>query len=389
MKSLTTLAFVFIYALNTVQAQDPLSKIQDKLLSDPSTAPLFRLVSDKPSDFFQTFMDLRKEHFHARKMTGGLFFGFNGNSTSKQELFKLNTGVNFKRGNYPYQITFKSQLNIQIQNGKLQENLSNLHIAYNRFVNYSKEPLLFEWYVFMNRSSNQFMGVNQRYETGAGYVLTFWKREKNLSKASKAIKAKLTSSITKTKNGLKFCSKDLCVGMSKLDKSDIRTILNAKKSVIQNLRIKETKYRFSLLAGLFYEAENMTFSDSLLTLTGKQKFTHEFDATNNFRFTLGVKTNFNLSYLTLNINPRFKLPLSSSWMVERDGRSVYDMRFELPIELTAKVSKKFSMGIQYSLFHDQAPSSFQTNEFTTDSQVIYNTTSRNNHVTSLAVKYTF
>jgi len=283
-----------------------------------------------------------------------------------------------------------AELNIQIKDGKLQENLSSLKVSYDRFIPLEKKPLLLEWYVFMARTGNQFMGVNQRYESGGGLIISHWKRFKNKDKV-------ITHNYWKLKEGIKyneatkalsFCN-DVCKVDSVLSEKEKKTIGNARNNVLQYIRINETKFRIALLAGVFYEAESISFADSLSTNTGVQFQTKDFDATNRFRFNLRPTFDFHISNVTLKIRPHFKLPLTGDWLIERDGRSVYDMRFELPVSLGLEISKSFSLSIEYRLFHDQAPNSYLTSYIATDGRPIYLTANRNNHVTTFSVKYKF
>ncbi len=388
MKHLITLVITFTCFINTVQAQDSLTNIYTKLLLDTATMQHFNGSHSGENGIKSIFELLLKEYSESQKISGKLTFGFRGNVTDNQELFNLNTGIEFRQGKYPYEINFSSKLDIQIKDGKLQENLSNLKASYDRYVPIKKHPLLLEWYVFMARTGNQFMGVNQRYESGGGFTISLWKKFKNTDTTSNYGRLKHQIKYFDSTNTLAFCS-GVCKVDTILSPAEKRTIGTSRFNVLQYLRIKETKVRIALLAGLFYEAESISFADSLSTINGTEYIPHDFEATNHFRFNLRPTFDFHLSNLTLKIRPHFKLPLTSDWIVERDGRSVYDMRFELPVSLGVAISKSFSLSVEYRLFHDQAPNSYLTSFVATDGQPVYLTANRNNHVTRLSVIYNF
>ena len=99
------------------------------------------------------------------------YFRFNTGTTPNDTLestglHDLNVSIKFTRGNYPNKLTIASDIGVRLnESNTFSETISNLFVSYDHYVRY-----WLEGFVFLDRFSNNFLSIDQRYEVGAGLV---------------------------------------------------------------------------------------------------------------------------------------------------------------------------------------------------------------------------
>lgn len=89
--------------------------------------------------------------------------GFNGHKAGEEGLYKLGLETKMTYDAYPNEFRFNAGTNVQLKNGKLQENVTTLLINYDYYL----ESWL-EIYGFAERFSDSYLSILHRYETGGG-----------------------------------------------------------------------------------------------------------------------------------------------------------------------------------------------------------------------------
>jgi hypothetical protein len=83
-----------------------------------------------------------------------------------KELSKLNLNSSVSKGFYPNELTFITDSNFQLEDGAVKENVTKLLLNYEYFL---RQWL--EGYLFVERFSDSYLSIQQRYEIGTGIKL--------------------------------------------------------------------------------------------------------------------------------------------------------------------------------------------------------------------------
>ncbi|MEL6924441.1 MAG: hypothetical protein AAFO94_10375 [Bacteroidota bacterium] len=127
------------------------------------------------------------------RMNGSAGFTFSGNESELSNLYRVGVTGSMDGGAYPYEVDFSINVQTTIQNGNFQESLSDIDVSFDfhpiipdEFKKKEKklkdgtvitrvpDGLWMESYVFLKRFNNNFLGIQQRYEAGAGFVLNLY-----------------------------------------------------------------------------------------------------------------------------------------------------------------------------------------------------------------------
>ncbi|WP_435412912.1 hypothetical protein [Psychroserpens mesophilus] len=297
------LSIVFMLSFNFSFSQD--NKTLSKTINDlfPHIA-LVEIKSDSTKKHFIDYLNFLKKVERLKKLKGAIEFGFNGSEVDNSNLYTIVTGMEASFGGYPLEIEAKTNIQTQITNGAFDENLSSLDISmdYHPFNN-----LTHETYVFVMRTKNKFLGIDQRYEIGGGYIFNFYSgnRENGVSnslvkqgkdlidklyayhetystetngvKLKDEIKSKLADHLTKNNNDIK--------------RTNFDAIFNAKEEQQKSIIKRYSKHRVALLLGFNYEIEKTQDSLTLFNKELDTTFNKTFEATNLFRFVIAPKYN--------------------------------------------------------------------------------------------------
>ena len=113
----------------------------------------------------KTLLDeIKKFDDTATGMTGEIAFGFNGDGTNRKSVFKTNVESKITVGGYPGEARFQSGAKIEFEEGKLEEDVTRSLANFD----YYFSPR-WEVFGFLERFSDNFLGIDERYEVGAGF----------------------------------------------------------------------------------------------------------------------------------------------------------------------------------------------------------------------------
>lgn len=98
--------------------------------------------------------------------TASLSFSFSGDDSRDRSQYNIGTGIEISDDAFPNRMTFKTKSDVQIQDGKLIEDVSTVTSNYNAYL----QPWL-EAFGFIERFSDTYLGIDQRYEVGPGLKL--------------------------------------------------------------------------------------------------------------------------------------------------------------------------------------------------------------------------
>ena len=375
--------------------QSDLVKLQDKLTGLTPDTTYRKLNEDQIrsiNQFWKIFRDIRNEEINLDRLKGQAAFGFIGNSAENANIFRINGGISLKKGSYPQDFEFSTLLNITIDNGVMEENLSNLRISYDRFFK-SKNPFLTEGYSFINRRSNAFLGINQRYEVGAGIILAHW--GKKLFPATQAMYDKYSEeqiSFKSSHEKVIVCNVKDCVPIEAkgITESDFGVLNNSQKRITNSIIKNNAPFRLGLLLGVFFEVENASHADSLMTQNGMQFFQHDFLTTNKFRWELRPTVDFRVSNAArFRFRPYIKGPMPWELKTEVDGALEWDYRIEFPIRFDVSLSDQFALSLHYIYFYDNAPRSIAVGALDANKNQLYLTAKNEHHFYNFSVSYSF
>lgn len=390
-------AVVWWLVLSSLPAQQPLLQLQDRLTAINAETP-GTVLTDSQSvaiqKFWDIFRDVRDTEIENTRLRGRASFGFLGNSNSESEIYRINGGIHIESGSFPQDFEFSTLLNIQIDNGQLQENLSNLRISYDRFLKNEKDPFRHEGYSFINRRSDQFMGINQRYEMGAGIITAFWSRK--LHEESQARydryhndriqwRANGPDAVNVTVRGYPSFT------WSGIDSVALNTLQDSRERIANTIIKKRSPLRLGLLVGVFYEVESASASDELLTSGGPETFTRDFEVSNRFRWEMRPSINWRLSEeIYFKLAPFFKFPFPHEWKTPVADEQLIDARLDLFADLIFSLRDNFTLSIDYNFYYDFAPASTLLDDVVgPNGEPLYLTAERRHHFVNFSVGYQF
>lgn len=357
-----------------------LLNFQDKIqgldtLRIEETEENFRAHRDSVKKFLNLFKEIRNNELEKSILKGKINFGLNGNQASSNDLFGDNNfsqyniigGLSLSRGDYPSQLQLSTQLNVSVVNGKLTENLSNINISYDRHFSEEAE-LALESYSFINRRTDRFLGVDQRYEVGGGLIVAHWSKKlpddeikrKVVNLESDFYSFKAQDSLIECINAC-LVNKDENLDIRrKVDKEDLNRVTSARKRLKNSLIKKHSPLRVGILLGFFIETENTSFSDSIFVKQNETVFrTIDFEPTVRLRWEVRptIDLGINENAFRIKIRPYLKFPMPWNWNRTVNGTNKFDFRLDFPTTVEIRVKDNFILSFGHTIFYDNAPSS--------------------------------
>ena len=120
-------------------------------------------LAELPKPFWDGLAFVRAEEDRQRSLRADITFGLSGDETDSRSLFRLNTGIALAKTTFPSEVNVVNRLGLQLRDGQVQEDVTNLLISYDyhtsRFV---------EYFAFAERFTNGFLSIQQRYQVGFG-----------------------------------------------------------------------------------------------------------------------------------------------------------------------------------------------------------------------------
>lgn len=352
-------------------------------------------------DFLYEYID--NEH----RLNGKGGFNFAGNQTSKNNLFKVGAGVSIDQGVYPYELDFSANVQSLLKDGDFQENFSDLDISFDfhpytpsafskqkkyeakinelereKTTNSTEEEnkqyllskymakiekvqdingLWLENYVLLKRSSDSYLGLDQAYNLGAGFIFSFY--SKAMTKKGRANEEEMNRKPTYEMHGndLIRCLTN-CAPINnvlQLSASDIETLMSGRYRFLISNRKQYSQLRLSLLVGAYYELEKSTISNTI-NFNGKDTFmTFPFKPTNRpyGEIRPGIVWKPKDKY-KLKIYPFLKIPLDRIKDKVSEG-ALSDIRTDYFIDfqssLSIAIEDNFEVGIYYNMLYDNTP----------------------------------
>ncbi|MBC8753435.1 hypothetical protein H2O64_02050 [Kordia sp. YSTF-M3] len=213
-------------------------------------------------------------------LSGSINFGIIGNESDNADQYTIQSGMNFNSGLFPLNVEASMNIQTQIQNGEFNEVVSNIDLS----VDYLSENTTHEGYAFVIRSRNTFLGVNQRYEIGGGYVANLFKSTMKEGQA-------LINSIKKWEGNYSKNTLDNIDYYTHLKKTfgadDIEKLFTETEKHKNTVKVKYSRYRFAFLIGFNTEVEQT--KENLELYANDSTFTNNFKGTTIFRLVLAPK----------------------------------------------------------------------------------------------------
>ncbi|QQS31341.1 MAG: hypothetical protein IPM47_10665 [Sphingobacteriales bacterium] len=365
--SVIWLAFFFFWTLSSVNGQD-VSDIKDEFaefkVSDSLVGIKHQLFSLEANQLIKYLKALEQRE---KRFNGNARFGFAGDKTDIASLYKINGGISVYRGYYPDKFEFTNDVGIVISNGVFTENVSNIFMTYDHTLMVG-DSLFLEDYAVMSRFSDEFLGIEQRYELGGGIILAHWSKKltKNGKDELRQISKLRITPPQKGTDSLTMCVDGDCLRFKRNNSAsnEESQIHQSQQLAKVAVRKKYNKFRAALLAGLIFETEKGFAADTISTAFGTQYFYHSFNASQFLRWeirpTLDLKPN---DYFTLKIRPFFKMPMPWEWYSEESKNGIVskavdyriDLQTNLNIKLSEKMNKQASFELQFRILYDNAP----------------------------------
>lgn len=374
---------IFVVILTTflnLNAQEAISGI-DKLLIRNEAKNIAHKNNNRVEDSikqYNTFLKALKNQIQAEnKISGTLGFGLGIQNSENQDLSQFNISAKGTKGFYPGEFKFDSRIVTQVQDGQFIENLSNLSMSYDHHLGRS---LASEGYIFIKRTTNNFLNIDQRYEVGSGIVWNFFLSGKGVTKnmdrlerrltpkGQKKLKA-LTSYIPKKgkalseendDENLKLCNDNICLSdlenLTELEKTKIKKEI--RRSIFSVIK-QESKVRASLLGGLNYETERTT--DSLRLRFRRDSIRKQsFAPVNLVRAVIAPGVELKIDQFELTSRAYFKLAISdndltSEVIMDDLTNKKTDYRIEWVNSASLKFNNKISVTATLNYVEINAP----------------------------------
>lgn len=306
--------------------------------------------------FFDNLAFLRKEDDKERMPAGRIKLGFDSNEAAGADsVFILKTSASFSRGTYPAALTFSSDVNLNVTGKTSQESVSKFASSYEYHVKDFAEV-----YGFVERFSDNFLDIQQRYETGVGGVIgwNFWK-----SPMFKSGKEKLDTLLHIA--GQNVGNTTHPDGTPKSE--SYCALYDRASAVTEALRRKYTYFFVGTAFSVFSELEQAKITGwatpkSTPDSPDPKALDQQVDAAHRFRFT--VRPTFIArpnADLTVKVYPYFKLPLNGPYRLPVPSGRKLDYRIDWLNDITWNVAKSstgleqvgFTLSIHY--YFDNVP----------------------------------
>jgi hypothetical protein len=358
---------ILILFLGTNYAFGQIQEIADKTLILKGESNLTANEKLELDTLWNALKFYRKFEQQETKLNGKAKFGFTGNESDLNNIFKINGGVEIDNGIYPFELDLKSNFQTLIRNGNFQENVSDIDISFD-YHSKTGNGLFLESFVFLKRFSNTYLGIDQRYDAGAGIILNLFSTKKLTDKGIKNQKELDKLPEYKLVNGnIWKCYDDACGKITASNKSQFK-LSDGEIKYLERMRYnydrankkKYSKWRLALLAGIYYENEKAKLEQELLFNGVETFFTADFEATNKLRWELRPTLVYKPDdVFTIKIYPYLKYPLTQRLDIVKFNETIQDERvdkfYDIQTSIEAKITKNVAITIKYRYLKDFAP----------------------------------
>jgi len=349
----TGMLCLFLLISNTIFSQ--IETIADKVLSVDLNQALTEEDKEEILEFCKLIRFLRNEERTENGMQGSGMFGFYGTQTDFTDIFTVNGGTNFSKEYYPVDLDFSVYFETIFRANQFQENVSNIDISFDYSHPNIGDGLVLESFVFLNRSNNAFLGIDQRYEIGGGFIFNKW-IDSYTEPGIAAFEELDRRPIYKTDDdgNLIKCYQEACAQVNnpkKLSKDEVQLIENSMGRYRKVLKKRHSKLRLSLITGLYYELDKSTMSDSLIIDGENTLITESFAATHEMKMEFRPGILFRPTHMfKVKLSPFIKTGMPWNWTdVVTSPTGEVDERVDYIINLRAVMQANFSQNMALSL----------------------------------------
>ncbi len=360
-----SIAILCLFLFSVSSGFSQIESIADKVLSVDLSTALSEEDKAEVEEFWKLIRFLRKEERKENGMEGNGRFGFYGNQTDFSDIFTVNGGTSFTKEYYPVDLDFSVYFETIFRSNQFQENVSNIDISFDYSSPNIGDGLVLESFVFLNRSNNAYLGIDQRYEVGGGFIFNKW-IDSYSEPGIAAFEELDRQPIYKTdeEGNLIKCYQDACALINnpkQLSKGEIKTIEKSRSRYKKVIKKRHSKLRLSLIVGAYYELDKSTMSDSILIDGVETLVTESFNATHEMKMEFRPGILFRPTHMfKIKLSPFIKTAMPwnfSDTVISPEGRE--DLRDDYIINLVASMNANFSqnmaISLRYSFNYENSP----------------------------------
>ncbi len=258
-------------------------------------------------------------------------------------MFAIYGGINLGWDLYPGELDLSTMFGINFTDNEIQENVSNIDISYDHMHTNIGDGLFLENYVYIKRTTDAYLGIDQRYEIGGGLIFNHW-----INRYVDPKKGVFPICYGKKENKAMWNN----LVQPRLSEAAFESFQNDFSEGFNKFKKSNSKLRVAVLTGAYFELEQASVNDSI-----------DIQATNKFRWvvrpTVDVKLN---DGWRISLRPYFKMAMPWAWqetITSVDGLS-RSTRTDYTVEFLAKVStqllsQRIRIDLIYNLFYDNSP----------------------------------
>ncbi len=378
---------------NTYKRLDP--DLVGQLTDDPA-------CKITTQDFWTVLQALQAENVFQTQLRGSSSFSFNSDEAGDNTRYRFGAGASLSRGNYPSQIQFSTNIGVTLRGSTFEEEVSELSISYDHH-----QSLGFENYFFAERYTDNFLGIDQRYEVGGGVIFQHYSGYTASGQGPKATmnafdmnaaydlagqidamaadEAPVDSMLAEIDEATRDWYQCLgraqsadttsltdaaLIDLIRKTKADLKALAKFQHEAQQATQKRYGRLRVGLLLGIFGELEKATVGDTLVVddQDTKQFFSQSLPGQQAFRWEIRPTFTFRPSdRLRFDLRPYFKFPMPWDWQedVARTDPDGIDQRANVRVDwintLTVRIGSSFlqkgsvSARLTYRLLYDHAP----------------------------------
>ncbi len=309
--------------------------------------------------FYKSLNFLVKMDKELHRLSLAVEGGFSGHKAGENNLYKLNIASVISKDIHPHSFTFKGGTSVQYLDNSLKENITTLQLSYDHHL-----KKWFEFYGFLERFSDSYLSIQQRYEIGCGFKFEF---DFGIAKTVKKELDSYKENSQSYKNFICYVKSDPSNKFSKADENSIKKQLDGLKRKAETIK-KSLNKKYKILSlglafTLFSELENAEINTTVEEENDDGEIVEvskKFPLPGEQRFRIVIRPSLVLSpvkNLTFKGHIYFKLPIGRPYLVNDTLDLRIDSLFRIEYGLTKGDSwaKKVSIIFEYQRHHDNLP----------------------------------
>lgn len=312
-----------------------------------------------PKKVYYAIDFLKEYEKEVRPLNLSVHVAFDGNKAGEEDLYKLGLKTEMNYDTFPRAFRFQAGINVQLKNSKFQENVTTMLVNYD----YHVFPWL-ETYGFVERFSDSYLSIQQRYEIGGGIKFELdlltpeWKKKSKIYKYASAAFDDFESHI----------HDDNKIADKKLLLNQLNTLKLEGTRITETLKKKYAWLSLGMAVTLFSEIEHTeieTYIDDIVQENGlnvvrEKQNTEKFTIDNKQRFRIVLRPSIVIrpwNYLTLEVMHYLKLPLGSPTKIggQLDYRTDSSACIKLVLPVAPNWTKEVSLNFGYHRSYNNIP----------------------------------